>query len=111
EALPGIRLEPAGRLEIERGVLDAPFDVEIDDEPAVVVREEGLALIALRDEPLLEAHDLIPRPLPVQARLVVRRDDRTELRAKRKLRFLHREERSGGDHHDDGDEDDERKRT
>ena len=36
-------LHAAGRLEEARGVINAPFDVEIDDQAAIVVGEKGLA--------------------------------------------------------------------
>ena len=87
ETLRGDVLDAAGRLEEARGVIDAPFDVEIDDQAAIVVGEERLALIGLRENAALEFHHLVPRPLPVQAGVVVDADDGAELRADRHLRL------------------------
>src|SRR5882757_4711279 len=67
EALAGEILAPARRLKVVGRVFDAPLDVEVDDEAAVVVGEERLARVRLRQDTAVELHDLVPGPLAMQA--------------------------------------------
>src|SRR3569833_15389 len=89
-------LAAAGGLKVLTGVLHPPFDIKIDDEAAVVIGQEGLTGIRLRDEAAIELDDLVPRPFAMQARDVVDPHDRSKLRPDRQLRLTHREQRGGG---------------
>src|SRR5215831_1101865 len=50
-----------------RRILDAPLHVEVDDEAAAVIGEEGLAGIGLGEDAAIELRDPVPRPLEVES--------------------------------------------
>src|SRR5262249_43730840 len=76
-----------------RRVLAAPFAVEVDDEAATVVGEEGLAGVGLRERAAIELGDTVPRPLQVEAGLVAGVDDLAEAGADGVFGLTDREER------------------
>src|SRR5579862_3717913 len=97
ESLAGEGLAAGRRGVIDRRVLDAPLDVEIDDQPATVVGEKSLAGVGLREDAPVELRDHVPRPLEVQPRGVARVDDGAKARADGVLGLTHRKERERGE--------------
>ena len=59
-----------GHVDLTRRVVHLPLDVEVDDDGAVVIREERLALVGLAEDAPLELDHLVPRKLVMQARRV-----------------------------------------
>src|ERR1700757_3907325 len=109
EALAG-QLNPAAgcRVELHR-LLDAPLDVEVDDQPAVVVGEEGLAVVRLREDAPVELGHHVPGPLVVQPRHVVAALDGSKLGDDGDLGLAHREERESREHQRHGQHEQHRK--
>src|SRR6185369_4398809 len=80
-----------------------PLHVEIDNQRLVLAGQEGLTLVALRDDAALEAAHIVDpqRPLQVQTGTVIRALDLAELHADRGLGFAHLEQRLPYQYHAD----------
>src|SRR5579863_2133440 len=102
EPLAGDLFAPAGRDVEERRILHLPLDIEVDDQAAAIVGEEGLARIGLRENAVVEFGHRVPGPLEVQPRRVVRADDGAELLNDGVLRGAHRKHRQPGENQQHG---------
>src|SRR5882672_8979885 len=90
--------ESARGREVQRRILDAPLHVEVHDQAAAVVGEEGLAGVGLREKAAVELGHHVPRPLHMQPGRVIDAHDLAEFGANGELRFAHREQRQRHDH-------------
>jgi len=93
QALPSECFAAGCGVVVGRRVLDAPLHVEVDDEAAAIVGEEGLTRVGHGQDAAIELGDPVPGPLEVQARLVAGVDDGAETGTDRELGLVHREER------------------
>src|ERR1700686_4000287 len=78
--------------EVQRRVLDAPLHVEVHDQTAAIVRQEGLAGVGLRQNAAVEFGHPVPRPLQMQPGRVMYAHDLAEFRANGELRLVYREQ-------------------
>src|SRR6202140_2123265 len=84
--------------EVQRRILDAPLHVEVHDQAAAVVRQEGLAGVGLREKAAIEFGHHVPRPLQMQSGRVMYAHDLAEFSANGELRFVYREQRQRREH-------------